>query len=216
MLSSAESSLRENQRACFQPGIGESRSAPAKGSPPSPFIVVRRGGAHEWGVYKSSFSLESRGTVVEHCRKCTVGRRRTSLSTWISSLVLWRWRRPSCSVPAVVMARGGPGPPGRSAGAHIRRSGSVWKSRTPQEGGPGSRPRMQSAPHRQTPSPAGDGLDGGSRQNSNGGGANSSGAAFECPQCCYSDWGGRAVTGVSGRDAGHIHCGSGSLTPPVL
>ena len=57
------------------------------------------------------------GIVVEHCRKCTVGRRRASLS--------------SCSVPVVVMARDGPGPPGRSAGVHTRRSGSVWKSRTP-------------------------------------------------------------------------------------
>ena len=35
------------------------------------------------GAWKSSFSLESRGTVVEHCRKYTVGRRRTSLSSWI-------------------------------------------------------------------------------------------------------------------------------------
>jgi len=35
------------------------------------------------GARKSSFSLESRGTVVEHCRKCTVGRRRVSLSSWI-------------------------------------------------------------------------------------------------------------------------------------
>ena len=194
-------------------GVG---SAPAKGSPPSPFIVVRRGGVHECRGAEVVVFPRIAGTVVEHCRKCTVRRRRTSLSSWISSLVPWRWRRPSCSVPAVVMARDGPGPPGRSAGVHARRSGSAWRSRTPQEGGPGSRPRMQSAPHRQTPSPAGDGLDGGSRQNSNGGGANSSGAAFECPQCCYSDWGGRAVTGVSGRDAGHIHCGSGSLTPPVL
>src|SRR6185369_13647895 len=46
--------------------------------------------------------------------------------------------------------------------------------------------------------------------------ANLSCAVLNAPQCCYSDWGGRAVTGVSGRDAGHIHCGSGSLTPPVL
>ena len=89
------------------------------------------------GAWKSSFSLESRGTVVEHCRKYTVGRRRTSLSSWISYLVPWRWRRPSCSVPAVVMAWDGPGPPGRGASVHIRRSGSAWKSRTPQEGGPG-------------------------------------------------------------------------------
>ena len=142
------------------------------------------------GARKSSFSLESRGTVVVHYRKYTVGRRRTSLSSWISYLVPWRWRRPSCSVPVVVMAWDGPGAPGRGASVHIRRSGSAWKPRTPQEGGPGSRPRMQSAPHRQTPSPAGDGLDGGSRQNSNGGGANLSGAVLNAPQCCYSDRGG--------------------------
>ena len=98
------------------------------------------------GAWKSSFSLESRGTVVEHCRKYTVGRRCTSLSSWISYLVPWRWRRPSYSVPAVVMAWDGPGPPGRGASVHIRRSGSAWKSRTPQEGGLGSHPRMQSAP----------------------------------------------------------------------
>ena len=68
------------------------------------------------GARKSSFSLESRGTVVEHCRKYTVGRRRASLSSWVSSLVPRRLRRSSCSAPAVVMARDGPGPPGRSAG----------------------------------------------------------------------------------------------------
>ena len=71
------------------------------------------------------------GTVAEHCRKCTVGRRRASLSSWVSSLVPRRLCRSSCSVPAVVMAWDGPGPPGRSAGVHIRRSGSAWKSRTP-------------------------------------------------------------------------------------
>ena len=77
------------------------------------------------GARKSSFSLESRGTVVEHCRKYTVGRRRVSLSPWISSLVPRRWRRPSCSVRVIVMAWDGPGPPGRSAGVHTKRSGSA-------------------------------------------------------------------------------------------
>ena len=38
----------------------------------------------------------------------------------------------------------------------------------------------------------------------------------ECPQCCYSDRGGGAVTGVSGWDVGHIHRGSGGLAPPPL
>ena len=98
------------------------------------------------GARKSSFSLESRGTVVEHYRKYTVGRRRVSLSPWISSLVPRRWQRPSCSVRVIVMARDGPGPPGRGAGVHTRRSGSAWKSRTPQGGGPGSRPCALSAP----------------------------------------------------------------------
>ena len=37
------------------------------------------------GACKSLFSLKSRGTVVEHCRKCIVGRRRASLSSWVSS-----------------------------------------------------------------------------------------------------------------------------------
>ena len=36
------------------------------------------------------------------------------------------------------------------------------------------------------------------------------------PQCCYNNWGGGAVTEVSGWDPGHIHCGSGGLTPSVL
>ena len=40
--------------------------------------------------------------------------------------------------------------------------------------------------------------------------------ALQIPQCCYSNWGDGAVTEVSGWDPGHIHCGSGSLTPPVL
>ena len=72
---------------------------------------------------KSSFSPESRCTVVGYCSKYTVGRRRASLSSWISSLVPRGLRRSSCSVPAVVMARDGPGPPGRSAGVHTRRYG---------------------------------------------------------------------------------------------
>ena len=65
------------------------------------------------GVRKSSFSLESRGTVVEHCRKYTVGRRRVSLSPCISSLVLRRWRRPSCSIRVIVIVWDSPGPPGQ-------------------------------------------------------------------------------------------------------
>ena len=36
------------------------------------------------------------------------------------------------------------------------------------------------------------------------------------PQCRYSLRDGGAVTEVSGWDPGHIHCGSGSLTPSVL
>ena len=125
--------------------------------------------------------------MVEHCRKYTVGRRRTSLSSRISSLVPWRWRRPSCSVPVVVMARGGPGPPGRSAGVRTRRSRSVWKSRAPRRGGPGSYSYVLSAPLGRTrdivgPLPQREmGPDGGCRQNSNGGGANLSCAALNAP-----------------------------------
>ena len=40
--------------------------------------------------------------------------------------------------------------------------------------------------------------------------------ASPVPKCCYSTRDGGAVTGVSGWDPGHIHCGSGGLTPPVL
>src|SRR6185503_2466252 len=40
--------------------------------------------------------------------------------------------------------------------------------------------------------------------------------ASHVPQCRYSNWGSKAVTDVSGWDPGHIYCGSGSLTPPVL
>ena len=43
-----------------------------------------------------------------------------------------------------------------------------------------------------------------------------SGPASQVPQCCYSTRDGGAVTGVSGWDPGHIHCGNGGLTPPVL
>ena len=40
--------------------------------------------------------------------------------------------------------------------------------------------------------------------------------ASQVPRCCYSIRDGGMVTGVSGWDVGHIHCGSGSLTPPAL
>ena len=40
--------------------------------------------------------------------------------------------------------------------------------------------------------------------------------ASQVPRCCYSIWDGGMVTGVSGWDPGHIYCGSGGLTPPVL
>ena len=40
--------------------------------------------------------------------------------------------------------------------------------------------------------------------------------ASHVPQCRYSLRDGGAVTEVSGWDPGHIHCGSGSLTPSVL
>ena len=40
--------------------------------------------------------------------------------------------------------------------------------------------------------------------------------ASQIPQCCYSIRDGRAVTGVSGWDPGHIYCGNGGPTPPAL
>ena len=55
--------------------------APAKESPPSPFIVVSRGGVHEWEHRSRRFPLNRGGTVVGHCRKYTVGRRRASQSS---------------------------------------------------------------------------------------------------------------------------------------
>ena len=104
---------------------------PRSASPPPPFIVIRKGGVHEWGHGSRRFPLNRGGTVVGHCRKYTVGRRRASLLSWISSLVPRGWRRSSCSAPAVVMARVGPGPPGQSAGGHTRRSGGHVTSPDP-------------------------------------------------------------------------------------
>ena len=40
--------------------------------------------------------------------------------------------------------------------------------------------------------------------------------ASQVPKCCYSIRDGGVVTGVSEWDPGHIHCGNGVLTPPVL
>ena len=48
------------------------------------------------GIEVVVFSPESRGTVVGYCRKYTVGRRRASQSSWISSLVLRRSCQSSC------------------------------------------------------------------------------------------------------------------------
>ena len=38
----------------------------------------------------------------------------------------------------------------------------------------------------------------------------------QVPRCCYSIRDGGMMTGVSGWDPGHIHCGNGGLTPPFL
>ena len=35
----------------------------------------------------------------------------------------------------------------------------------------------------------------------------------QVPKRCYNIWDGGAVTGVSGWDPCHIHCGNGGLTP---
>ena len=40
--------------------------------------------------------------------------------------------------------------------------------------------------------------------------------ASQVPKCCYNIRDGGTVTGVSGWDPGHMHCGNGGLTPPVL
>ena len=40
--------------------------------------------------------------------------------------------------------------------------------------------------------------------------------ASQVPQCCYSVRDGGMVTEVSGWDPGHIYCGSGGLSSPVL
>ena len=40
--------------------------------------------------------------------------------------------------------------------------------------------------------------------------------ASQVPKCCYSIRDGGAVTGVIGWHPGHIHCGNGGPTPPVL
>ena len=48
------------------------------------------------GCGSRRFPLNRGGTLVGHCRKYTVGRRRVSQSSWISSLVLRRSRRSSC------------------------------------------------------------------------------------------------------------------------
>ena len=56
------------------------RPAPAQGSPPPPFIVIRRGGIHEWEHGSRRFPLNRGGTVVGHGGKYTVGRRRASQS----------------------------------------------------------------------------------------------------------------------------------------
>ena len=78
------------------------------------------------------------GTVVEHCRKYTVGRRRASLSFWVSSLVPRRLRRSSCSVPAVVMARVGPDPLVGVRVCTLEGPGDTWRPRAPKGGRSGT------------------------------------------------------------------------------
>ena len=40
--------------------------------------------------------------------------------------------------------------------------------------------------------------------------------ALQVPRYCYNIRDGGMVTGVSGWDPDHIHCGNGGPTPPVL
>ena len=111
--------------------------------------------------------------------------------------------------PAVVVARDGPGLPGRSAGVHTRRSGALsilyW---APLPEG-----------HMTSPDP----FPSGRRVRMVGVGRTVTGAvpslscpALQVPRCCYSTRDGGMVTGVSGWDPGHIHCWNDGLTPPVL
>ena len=137
MLSSRERLLGGEKPESERPVLDQ-RDQPAPSEPrarsaslPPPFIVVRKGGAHERGHGSRCYPINRGGTVVEYCRKYTVGRQRALLSSWISFLVLWRLQRPSCSVRVIVMARVGPGPHGRSAGVHTRRSGGHMTSPDP-------------------------------------------------------------------------------------
>ena len=121
------------------PRARERESQRTRGSLP-PFIVTRRGGAHEW---KSSFSPESRGcsgrTLWEvHCGAW----RRAWQSSWVSSLTLRRSRRrlanPSrrrgrrCRMfsPPDVAFSG----PCRSGSCVLQRWRGTRRSRTPQDG----------------------------------------------------------------------------------
>ena len=103
--------VRESSPRSERSASPKNQDLACSASLPPPFIVIRKGGAHEWGHGSRRSPLNRGGTVVEHCRKYTVGRRRALLSSWISSLVSRGWRWPSCSVPVVVMARVDPGPP---------------------------------------------------------------------------------------------------------
>ena len=104
------------------------------------------------GLWKSSFSPESRGAVVEYCGKYTVGqgvgrdsrpgyRPRSCgdragvlpapaggvvVTVGRTGLQMWRSVGPTGRGPACSSGggvRSGPGPPRRSAGVHARRSG---------------------------------------------------------------------------------------------
>ena len=126
-----------------------------------------------------------------------MGRRRVSLLSWISSLVPRGWRRSSCSAPAVVMVRVGPGPPGRGAGVHTRRSGGHVTSPDPfLSGGRVRKVGLGGTVTGAAPSP--------------------SYPALQVPRRCYSVRFGGVMTRVSGLDPGHIYCGNGGPTPPAL
>ena len=105
--------------------------------------------------------------------------------------IRWALRIRVLDVPAVVVACNGPGPPGRSAGVHTRRSGDTWRTRTPSSVGGGYGRSARAVLSLSCP-------------------------ASQVPRRCYSVRDGGAVTRVSGWDPDHIYCESGSLTRPFF
>ena len=120
---------------------------PSKGGPPPPFIVTRRGGAHEWGVEVVVFpriaGVQWSNTVGSTLWGMAAG------GAVVLDIVLGPAEITPVVLPApaggVVVAGvwssiygavafSGPGPPGRSAGVHTRRSGGHVEVPDPSRG----------------------------------------------------------------------------------